>query len=389
MLRSPGLMLTGLGAAVALLYYGQAFCITIAIAIILAFLLEPLVGLLMRIRVPRGVAAFLVCTAALLVLYLAGLAAFTQVISFADDLPDYSARVNTLVDRVAAQLEETERNFSRLLIPRRFQEKIPVPEPQATGTKKRRQAVAQQPPPGPPVVPEVRIRQERSSLMNWVAGYVSSLYHTLLMISFVPFLVYFMLSWGDHVGHSFLATYQPGDRIRAGRSWQAIADIARAYVVGNVILGLIISLVSCLVFYSWQLPYWLLVGFISGFLSLIPYVGLPMAMIAPVLSALMTYDAITPYLVISLEVAVIHLLALNLLYPAVVGGRVHLNPLAVTVALMFWGTIWGGIGLILAIPITAAVKAYLDNTQSMQGYGRLLGDQQPAGLKIQAVPKTD
>jgi predicted PurR-regulated permease PerM len=53
---------------------------------------------------------------------------------------------------------------------------------------------------------------------------------------------------------------------------------------------------------------------------------------------------------------------------------VHLNPLAVTIALMFWGTMWGGIGLVLAIPITAAAKAALDNIQGLQPYGRLLGD---------------
>ena len=67
-------------------------------------------------------------------------------------------------------------------------------------------------------------------------------------------------------------------------------------------------------------------------------------------------------------------MALNLLYPAIVGARVHLNPLAVTIALMFWGTMWGGMGLVLAIPITAAAKAALDNIQGLQPYGRLLGD---------------
>ena len=72
--------------------------------------------------------------------------------------------------------------------------------------------------------------------------------------------------------------------------------------------------------------------------------------------------------------AVLHLLALNLLYPKFVGSRVHLNPLVVTIALMFWGMLWGGIGLLLAIPLTAAIKAVCDNVGSLQPYGRLLGD---------------
>ena len=104
------------------------------------------------------------------------------------------------------------------------------------------------------------------------------------------------------------------------------------------------------------------------------YVGLPLAILPPVAGALMTYTAVTPYIVIALQVAILHLLALNLLYPAIVGARVHLNPLAVTIALMFWGTIWGGIGLVLAIPITAAIKAFLENNDDLQPYSRLLGD---------------
>ncbi len=79
-------------------------------------------------------------------------------------------------------------------------------------------------------------------------------------------------------------------------------------------------------------------------------------------------------MMIAVVVSVLHLVSLNLLYPKVVGSRVHLNPLVVTVALMFWGTLWGGIGLLLAIPITAGIKAVCDNVTSLYGYGKLLGD---------------
>jgi predicted PurR-regulated permease PerM len=74
------------------------------------------------------------------------------------------------------------------------------------------------------------------------------------------------------------------------------------------------------------------------------------------------------------SVALLHLLALNLLYPKFVGSRVHLNPLVVTLALMFWGMLWGGIGLVLAIPITAAMRAICDNVPSLEVYAKLLGD---------------
>ena len=58
--------------------------------------------------------------------------------------------------------------------------------------------------------------------------------------------------------------------------------------------------------------------------------------------------------------------------PALVGRRVHLNALAVTIALLFWGWLWGAIGLILAIPITAALKICCDNVESLRPVGRWL-----------------
>jgi len=92
------------------------------------------------------------------------------------------------------------------------------------------------------------------------------------------------------------------------------------------------------------------------------------------LAGLIVYTQPTIYIVMGVVIAVLHLVSLNLLYPKVVGSRVHLNPLVVTVALMFWGTLWGGIGLLLAIPITAAIKAVCDNVTSLHGYAKLLGD---------------
>jgi predicted PurR-regulated permease PerM len=334
-------------------------------------------------KLPRGVASFVVCTIALLLFYLLGLGVYTEVASFAYDLPSYSQRANTLVDSVADRMDQMEQNAYKLLIPKRLQEhdraaQQPDVQQQTPQSKQPRRTKVKLPieipTPGPSPVQEVHIRQDRTSIVSYLYAYISSYYNVLLMLSFVPFLVYFMLSWRDHVRRSFLTLFDGGDRVVAGRSWHAIADMARAYVFGNFLLGLLLATASSICFWSWHLPYWAVVGPVSGFLSLVPYVGLPLAMVPPLLAALATYDRATPFLIISAEVGFLHLLALNLLYPKIVGARVHLNPLAVTVALMFWGTVWGGIGLILAIPVTAALKAVFDHVDNMQPYGKLLGD---------------
>ena len=149
----------------------------------------------------------------------------------------------------------------------------------------------------------------------------------------------------------------------------------QSFIVGNFLIGLLISGVSVAVFGLLHVPFFYFVGVLSGFLSLVPYVGMPLAILPPLLAGLIVpYTQPAIYIMIAVVVALLHLIAMNLLYPKVVGARVHLNPLVVTIALMFWGTLWGAIGLLVAIPITAAIKAVCDNVSSLQGFGKLLGD---------------
>jgi len=354
---------------VALLYYGQVFFITVIIAFMIAFLLEPLVRLLMKIRMPRGLASFLVCALWLGCLYFAGLGLYIEGMAMADDLPAYGVRINQIVESGAAHVDSFEKNVYRTLVPRRFQDQDPTPPDPAAARGKRKPT---DPPVAPPVQ-EVRVRQEPTAMVSCVYDYLHSFYSTLLMASFIPFLVYFILSWGDHLRSRLLFTLEGEPRYTVAKALDGVGDMVRAYVVGNFLLGLLLSVASVIMFASVSLPYWQVVGPMSGFLSLVPYIGMPLALIPPLIAALPKGDPAL-YLFLLVSVGLLHLFALNLLYPKFVGSRVHLNPLAVTIALMLWGILWGGIGLLLAIPITAGIKAICDNVSGLKPYGRLLGD---------------
>lgn len=363
-------------AAVALLYYGRVFFITVVIATMIAFLLEPMVEFFMKLRFPRGFASFVVCSLWLMVLYFVGLGLYTEGVSMANDLPAYSERINELVDNASLHVEHFQENVYRTLVPRRFQEGVdatpqpPEPAPsRARNNNKKKQAENE-----PPAIQEVRVRPEPTPVFNYIYDYLRSFYNVLLMASFVPFLVYFILSWRDHLRGRLLAMLEGDTRYTVAKAMDGVAEMVRAYVIGNFLLGLLLSIASALLFALVKLPYWIVVAPLSGFLSLAPYIGMPLALIPPLVAALTLGSQPALYLYLIGSVAMLHLLALNLLYPKFVGSRVHLNPLVVTIALMFWGMLWGGIGLLLAIPLTAAIKAIFDNVGGLQHYGRLLGD---------------
>lgn len=367
-----GVGILAAGAAIALLYFGRVFFITVIIAAMIAFLLDPLVVFFMKLRMPRGLASFVVCSIALVVLYLAGLGLYLQSQQIADDLPAYGARINEMVDSVATRMESVENSIYRSLMPRRIESQTTTsPEPAESPVRGKRKKAE---PPPPPAVQEVHIQPEPTPLFAYAYTYLAEYYEVLLMASFVPFLVYFLLSWRDHIRSRYLLLFEGENRQAAAATWHGLGDMVRAYVIGNFLLGLLLSVASALLFASVKLPYWMIIAPMSGFLSLIPYIGLPLALIPPVVAALPASKEPALYLFLTVSVALLHLLALNLLYPKFVGARVHLNPLVVTIALMFWGMLWGALGLLLAIPLTAALKALCDHVATLQPYGRLLGD---------------
>jgi predicted PurR-regulated permease PerM len=369
MARTRAFPVIAFGVVIALLYWARVFFITFFTGVAIAFILEPFVALLMRIRFPRSLASFVVCSVALLAVYLMGLGAYTQVSSLIEDYQqNYGQKVADSVENVRASVEEMEKAIYRIVIPARQQQK----QQQAIDSRQRRKKAAEPVPVTPP--PETVPAADRLPVAEYLFSRLGSVYQILLMSSFVPFLVYFMLSWRDHAHRSFLQFFEGEDRLIAARSLERIAELVRGFVVGNFALGLLLASISSLIFWKLGLPYPMLTGPLSGFFSLVPYIGLPLALAPPLVVSLMVFQSISSYVLLAAMVMLLHILALNLLYPKLVGSRVHLNPLVVTVALMFWGFLWDAAGLILAIPLTAGIKAVCDNVASLRQYGRFLGD---------------
>jgi predicted PurR-regulated permease PerM len=370
--RSYALSIIAAGVVIALLYWARIVFVTAMLSVIVALILEPFVSLLVKARFTRGIASFVVCLVAVLVLYFSGLAAYNQMSSIAGDVPAFKEHLSALIADVSDKIQNFEDTAAHLVMPT---PKPVAPAPVPLGTKKNRKTsppAVLAPPPG--YIPEVRIHEDRSPISSYIFTRLDTLYQFILIASFLPLLVYFMLSWRDHVYKSFLRFFDGPDRMTASRSLQGIAGMARAFVVGNFMIGVMLAAVSCALFAVIRLPYPFLIGVLSGFLSLVPYAGLVLALLPPALAALATGSPSSVLLIALIAVAALHLIAMNVLYPTLVGARVHLNPLIVTFSLMFWGFLWGAAGLVLAIPIMAGVKAVCDNVPGLRNYGRFLGD---------------
>jgi len=218
----------------------------------------------------------------------------------------------------------------------------------------------------------VTIRQSSNWLNDLTSGALG-VTHIVLMAAFVPFLVFFMLSWQDHVRTSTVLLFGTESRDTAFVTLGLIAQMIRGFIVGNVIIGIILAVGSSIAFWILGVPFFWLIGIISGFVSLLPYLGIVLAIFPPVLVSLGSLTTGKLAAIVAV-VAVSHLIALNVLYPKIIGSRVQLNPLTVTLALLFWGWLWGAMGLLLAVPLTAAMKIIFDHVEGLRAWGSWLGE---------------
>jgi predicted PurR-regulated permease PerM len=196
----------------------------------------------------------------------------------------------------------------------------------------------------------------------------------IFSLSFIPFLVYFILAEKEPLSRKTRELF-PGERQEiAGAIIYDIERMMQRFLIGNAIVAGILSLCTTLVFLLVGLPYWIILGILSGVLSTIPYLGLPLALLPALVVGLVTFDSGVPIAVIFVIVSLLHLVAINFLIPKLVGKGVRLNAVSATVSIMFFGWMWGGMGLILGIPIVAVAKCILENVPSTHHLGQWLGE---------------
>src|SRR6202795_1217 len=330
------LTLLGMALVIMFAYYGESVLAVLFFAVLLSFMLSPVVQALEYLHLPRALAALISVVVLLAVLYGISAASYNQAIIFADNVPKYSQKIRSILQPFRQEAEKLEKTSEV------------VSDPEASN-----------------VVP-VRQVQSWSEVLTHGAGTLTDI---LLAASFIPVLAYFLLTWQSHARSATVMLFPLHHRHTAFVTLGLIGKMLQSFIVGNLLIGLLISGVSVAIFGLLHVPFF----YFSGFLSLVPYLGIVLAMVPPILVGLGQLDP-GELLIVVFCVVGLHLFALNVLYPKLLGSRLKINPLAVTLALLFWGAVWGAIGLVLAIPITGAIKIVFDHVESMKPYADWLGE---------------
>ncbi|HET6963032.1 MAG TPA: AI-2E family transporter [Terriglobia bacterium] len=341
--------ITSIAVIGAICYLLQPVLVTLCVSLLFAFMLAPPTDLLQRAKLPRSVAAFLSVTFVSATLYGITYFSYDQGMRFIEELPRHASKYRQAILRVRQQAETLQKT-SESVLPKTAGEKTAI-------------RVVQQP-----------------DAFDALFRNVGSVAEFVFLLSFVPFLVFFMLTWQDHLHTATVLLARPENRRRTHRTLTLVGAMIRSFLLGSLLIGLVIGGLSTLFFGFLRLPYFYFTGFLSGFLSLVPYLGIVLAPIPPFLAGADVIDAKDALAIVAV-VTILHVIAVNLLYPKMLGNRLRVNPVVLTIALLFWGWLWGGVGLLLAIPITAAMKIIFDHVSSLRAYGKWMGTTSLAGQR--------
>ena len=226
----------------------------------------------------------------------------------------------------------------------------------------------------------------RGELLTWGQSMLSYSYASLVSVItlivyliLVPLLVYFFLQ-DKHEILAWFSQYLPKERYLSTRVWLEVDMQIGNYVRGKFIEILVMLVVSFVTFYLMDLNYSLLLAVLMGIQVIIPYVGATLVTFPVVIVAFFQWGITDEFWYLMLAYGVIQTLDGVVLVPLLFSEVVNLHPVAIIVAILFFGGFWGFWGVFFAIPLATLVKAVLN------AWPRLGEEERAEMVEMRSVP---
>lgn len=337
------------------LYFARDFLVPITFALLLNFLLSPLLRLLGRIAIkpPLGAAivVFLVVAAMGGTVYrLAGPAQ-----RWVASAPESFRRTQAKLGGIIRPVQQVSKNVDQAV--------------DAVG--------GDQPPVRSPVVV-----QAGPSISSRLFGTTQRLVADMIEV-FV--LLYFLLAGGDLFLQKLIKVLPHfSDKVKAVEIARATESAVSAYLTTTLIVNVIEGLIVAGVLRLLGMPNVLLWGAIVACLEFVPYLGAITAIGVLAVAGISTFPDIGHALLVPGSFLAINLIQANLATPVLLGHRLTLNPVAIFIGLSFFFWIWGVPGAFLAVPLLATFKIVCDHVASLAAIGEFLGQRDESERRITA-----
>jgi predicted PurR-regulated permease PerM len=316
------------------LYQVRSIILPFALAVFISYVLNPLIEFFERRKVPTFLSIIIALVITFLVLNFFGMLVYTSIRSFASDFPKYSTRLNMFIQQA----------LDFLNIPR---EALVSQTGEGDGLQ---------------WLASFRELSLHKIILNTLGSVLNIMSNTFLVLLFLLFI----LIGRNQMNRKMKLAFEDQTAFRIGNMVKNINLQIQRFLIAKGSISLATGILFAFILYVFGVQFAVIWGLLAFLLNFIPNIGSIIATILPLPIAFIQFGNIGNVFWLALILGGIQLTIGNFIDPRIVGQRVNLSPLLVLFSLMFWGWLWGIIGMFLAIPISVVIKIIFENIESLR-----------------------
>lgn len=344
--RSISTVVVAVLAILYTLYFAREFLLPITFAVLLSYLLSPLVRSLARLHVPPPLGAGLIILALLAIIGFGGYELSGAVEGWAAGAPQILRTAEARLGKLVKPIERVTNTA----------EQVATAASATAGSAGRKPA-------------EVVVKGP--SLIARAFGTTQRFVASVLE---VVILLYFLLAAGDLFLQKLIKVLPSrGDKQKAVEIARETEASVSTYLLTAALVNVVEGAVVTGIMYLLGMPNPALWGALVVVLEFIPYLGALVMVAILTIAALTTFDSVGHAVLIPASYLLVNLIQGNLISPLLLGHRLALNPVALFVGLAFWFWIWGIAGAFIAVPLMATFKIFCDHIDMLAAVGEFLG----------------
>jgi predicted PurR-regulated permease PerM len=357
---------------VSMLYYGRDIFVPVALAILLSFVLAPLVGLLQRIHVPRGLAVVGVVILAFSLIFAMGSLLATQLTQLAGDLPRYQSTISEKIqsfrdtkagrgtlERASDMLKDLSKELDK---------------PKDAVSARAPGSVLSPSASGPPAPVPVEVRQPDPGALESLRTLISPLVHPLATTGIIIIFVIFILLQREDLRNRLIRLAGSSDLQRTTAALDDAASRLSRLFLTQLILNGAFGVVIGTGLWFIGIPSAVLWGILAAALRFVPYIGAVIAAAFPLALAVAVDPGWSMLLWTLALFLVVEPVVGHVVEPMVYGHSTGLSPVAVVASATFWTALWGPIGLVLATPLTVCLVVLGRHVERLEFLDVMFGD---------------
>lgn len=323
------------------LYFARVFLLPLVLALLLTFLLKPVVGFLLKLRIPQAIGA------AVVTVCLVGIMGF-GVMHLSQPASEWIQKAPRSIQSVERKIRKIRRSFERVQETAEEIEKITELEDRKA--------------------PEVRIKEPSLSDL-----FFRGTRQIFVMGAVMLVLMYFLLAFGNVFSQRVVALLL--DSHKKEEALKIVSDAEHSvsrYLFTIVVINTVLGFAIAGAMYLLGLPNPALWGVMAGLVNFIPYIGAMAGVVTVALVAFLTFDSLGRILAVPAVYFLITSLEGQVITPIILGSRFRMSPVVIFLWLVFWGWLWGVAGALVAVPMLTVLKIFSGHMPFLYPVGRFL-----------------